>query len=116
MRTYGRLPPDENGYRQWVEVNSANLATDDNVWLTTLAQNLKLITGESPFFANFGLPSEQAIIMQIVPQYHVNLIQQRFAQYFASLIITRVPGPGNPVWRVNVLTRYGARIQTDVPT
>ncbi len=108
MRTYGRV----NG--QWVEVTSVGAPTEDYVWITTLIQNLKLIVGESPFFANYGIPSEQSVIQQIAPDYYVSLTQQRFSQYFASLIITRIPEPITPTYRVNILTRAGTRFEQEI--
>lgn len=106
MRTYGRVPDGSGGLR-WVTVEGVGVAVEDAIWITTLIQNLKLIINESPFFANYGLPSEQAVIQQIAPDYHVSLTQQRFAQYFASLIITRIPDVITPTYRVNILTRAG---------
>ena len=41
MRTYGRITNAE-GNLQWVEVTTDANGRNDNVWLTTLAQNLKL--------------------------------------------------------------------------
>jgi hypothetical protein len=112
VRTYGRIYTD--GVPQWVEVTDVGEPTSDYIWITTLIQNLKLILGESPFFANYGLPSEQAVIQQIAPDYHVSLTQQRFSQYFASLIISRIPGSLTPTYRVNILTRAGTRFQEDI--
>ena len=100
---------------RWVTVATEGLPTDDYLWITTLIQNLKLVIGESPFFANYGLPSEQAVIQQIAPDYHVSLTQQRFSQYFASLIIVRLPNTTNPTYRVNVLTRAGTVYQQEIP-
>lgn len=116
MRTYGRIP-DGSGGLEWVEVSGDTPDGESMMWLTTLIQNLKLITGESPFFADWGIPSEQSVIQQILPDYYVTLTQQRFAVYFASLLIVRLPDEApTPTYRVNVITRYGTRITTDVPT
>lgn len=116
MRTYGRVP-DGLGNLRWVEVSSNSPETETQVWLTTLIQNLKLIVGESPFWADWGIPAEQSVIKQIMPDFNVNLTQQRFAQYFANLSIVRTPSARpTPTYRVNVLTRYGSLIETDIPT
>ena len=114
MRTYGRIP--KNGGLAWVEVNSNDTASDDYVWITTVIQNCKLILGESPYFANYGIPSEQAIIQQLFPDYYVTQIQQRYAQYFASLIISNVPGEVNPTYLVNIITKAGSRVQVSIAT
>jgi len=114
MRTYGRLPPDETGYRRWVEIQTQDNGSNDYVYLTTLCQCLLLILGESPFYANHGIPSEQAIIQQIFPDFYVFQTQRQFAPYFASLIITKMPEP-TPTYRVNVVTNYGTSIQREIP-
>jgi len=113
MRTYGRLPPDATGYKQWVEIQSQDNGSDDYVFVTTLCQCLLLILGESPFFANHGIPSEQSIIQQIFPDFYVFQTQRQFAPYFASVIITRMPEP-TPTYRVNIVTNYGTTIQQEI--
>ncbi len=55
MRTYGRQYNADGTYT-WVEVSTDANGFDDAVWLTTMAQVLQLHLGESPFFANFGIP------------------------------------------------------------
>ena len=55
MRTYGRVYAEDGSYT-WVEVSTDANGFDDMVMLTTLAQVLKLNLGESPFYANFGIP------------------------------------------------------------
>lgn len=115
MRTYGRLPPDANGHRQWVEISTQpDTGSNDYVYLTTLIQCLLLILGESPFYANHGIPSEQSIIQQVFPDFYVMQTQAQFSAYFASLIITKIPGAATPTYRVNVLTNYGTRMQVQV--
>lgn len=113
MRTYGRVD-DGSGNLVWAEVETQEDGSNDYVYITTLCQCLLLILGESPFYANHGIPSEQAIIQQIFPDFYVNQTQQQFAPYFASLIITKMPEP-NPTYRVNVVTNYGTRVQTEIP-
>lgn len=115
MRTYGRLPPDETGYRQWVEVQTQPDGANDYVYITTLTQCLQLILGESPFFANYGIPAEISVIQQIFPDFYVTQTQQQFAPYFASLIITKMPDP-TPTYLVNIVTNYGTRVQQEIPT
>ena len=114
MRTYGRIP--FQGGLQWVEVNSDQTGSDDYVWITTVIQNCKLILGESPFFANYGIPSEQAVMQQLFPDFYVTQIQQRYSQYFASLVISRVPDTVNPTYLVNIITKNGAQVQVSIAT
>lgn len=113
MRTYGRTPPDVNGNRRWIEIQTQPNGANDYVYVTTLCQCLQLILGESPFYANHGIPSEQAIIQQIFPDFYVFQTQRQFAPYFASLIITRMPEP-TPTYRVNIVTNFGTTIQEQV--
>lgn len=114
MRTFGRIP--YSGGLKWVEVNSNDTGSDDYVWVTTVIQNCKLILGESPYFANYGIPSEQAVMQQLFPDFYVTLIQRRYSQYFASLIISRVPGEVNPTYLVNIITKNGGQVQVSIGT
>jgi hypothetical protein len=111
LRTYGR---DANG--KWVVVQTDANGFDDNVWLTTLAQALKLTPGESPFFADVGIPAQQSIVTQVYPDFYVSLIQSRFAQYFASLNISRqISQDGiTPEYRIDAVTNKGATISGTV--
>jgi len=110
MRTYGKL----NGV--WVEVSTDSFGNDDGVWITTLCQTLKLFLGESPFFATYGIPSQQSIVTQIFPDFYVAQVQSQFSQYFASLQIQRRPQrsaiPSDPIYDVNIVTHRGAVIPT----
>lgn len=117
MRTYGRLPPDETGYRRWQVVETQrDTGSNDHVYITTLIQCLQLILGESPFYANHGIPAEISIIQQVFPDFYVAQTQAQFAPYFASLIITKVPGLITPTYRVNIVTNFGTRHELDIPT
>lgn len=89
---------------------------DDDVWLTTLAQALKLTPGESPFFADVGIPAQQSVVTQVYPDYYVSLLQARFAQHFASLTITRqLSADGvTPEYRIDAVTNKGATLSGTV--
>ncbi len=113
MRTYGRITNAE-GNLQWVEVTTDANGRNDNVWLTTLAQNLKLNIGESPFYANNGIPQYQTIVTQVFPDFYVMQIQSQFSQYFPSLIITKNQTPA-PNYNVRVMTSYGVVLPITIP-
>ena len=122
MRTYGRvaLDPLYPGVLTWVQVDTDSNGFNDLVYLTTLAQVLKLNLGESPFYGNFGIPAKSSVITQIYPDYYVTFTQQQFTQYFTSLIITRSSvtnskGQDMPVYAVNVVTQYGSKIPFQGP-
>ena len=102
-RVYGRL----NG--AWVVVTTDANGYDDNVNLTWLWQCLKLSQGESPFWADWGIPAQRSIMQQIFPDYYVNLMQQRFAQYFAALQILKVPST-TPTYSITAITQQGAKL------
>ena len=111
MRTYGRTPPDEFGNRQWVQIDPDPITgANDIIWFATLAQTLRLQLGESPFFANYGIPAIQSVRTQVPPDLYVARTQQQFAQYFASLVIFRNP-PVYPPQRQNTPT-YTAQALT----
>ena len=115
MRTWGRQY-SENGTYQWVEVLPDANGYEDNIWLTTLVQALKLNLGESPFYANLGIPQQQTIVTQVYPDFYVSQIQQYFAPRFASLTIFRVPASFPPVYQVNAVCHSGAIINETIAT
>lgn len=108
MRVYGR----ENGV--WVTIQTDANGYNDYVYVTALIQCLKLNLNESPFWANWGIPAQQTIVTQIFPDFYVALIQQRYAQYFASLIITKVATDTTPTYNVKITTNQGAQIEASV--
>lgn len=113
LRTYGR-----NSEGQWIEVTTDSNGYNDNVYLVTLIQNLKLNVGESPFFARNGIPAQQSVISQIFPDYFVQQVQQQFSKYFASLLIAKIPTSIQnhyPLYRINVLTNQGSSILMEIP-
>jgi hypothetical protein len=107
MRTYGRIL-NEDGSKTWVVVETDANGYNDNVYLTTLAQCLKLNLGESPIYANYGIPQYQTIVTQVLPDYYVMQTQTQFSQYFASLTINRVQGSSPPVYNVSAVCHSGA--------
>jgi hypothetical protein len=113
VRTYGRVY-SPNGTYKWVVVQTDPQGNNDAVWLTTLLQCLQLNLGESPFYANYGIPDEQAVIQQLWPDYNAALTQQQFAPYFAALTIARVPGAAAPTYAVNVTTNAGVKLTATV--
>jgi hypothetical protein len=115
MRTWGRTT-DELGNKTWVEVTTDSNGFSDNVFLTTLVQALKLNLGESPFNANVGIPQYQTIMTQVMPDFYVSNIQQQFAPYFASLVITRVQGAFPPQYNVSAVCHSGAIINETIAT
>ena len=114
MRTYGRTT-DEYGNKTWVVVETDANGDNTNVWLTTLVQLLKLNLGESPFFANLGIPQYQTILTQVLPTYYVTSIQQYAAPNFASLSFTQVPNAFPPQYNVIANCVNGATIN-QIPT
>jgi hypothetical protein len=116
MRTYGRTQDVLTGKKTWWIVTTDNNGFNDSVYLTALAQVLKLNLGESPFFSNYGIPAHQSVIMQVYPNYYMAVTQQQFAGFFASLILTPLPdaedsdGRPAPAYNISVLTNLGSRI------
>lgn len=109
MRTYGRVPVDPldpNGPKQWVVVETTPQGYNDGVYVTALAQCLKLNLNESPFWANFGIPAKQSLMQQIAPDTYVSFTQQYFAQFFASLVVAKLPTV-TPEYNVSVITHQG---------
>ena len=95
------MTTDANGY-------------NDAVYLTTLCQVLQLNLNESPFYSNFGLPAVPDVLQQVQPDFYMTRIQQQFAPYFASLIITKL-GSDPPAYRINVVQNNGSVAVVQVP-
>ena len=114
MRVSGRVP-QPNGSLQWVVVETAANGDNSQVYLTALAQALKLNLNESPFYGDWGIPAHSSVVQQIPPDYNIMLTQQRFAPYFASLIISRISS-NPPTYQVNVTTNYGAVLSYTIAT
>ena len=114
MRTYFRQFPtaDQSFTTYWVEISTTD-GYDDFVWFCTLIQVLLLNLGESPFYANYGIPAQQTVITQIFPDYYVNITQQQFAQYFSSLIITKIAST-TPTYLINATTTQGFPISAEI--
>jgi hypothetical protein len=109
VRTYGRVTDPSSGARFWVQVNPDDNGWNDSVYLTTLIQCFKLNWGESPFFADWGIPAHQSVMQQIPPDYYMALMQQRFAPYFSALQITKVVDAAMPTYDVFVIMHNGAQ-------
>jgi hypothetical protein len=109
MRTWARVN-NEDGSKTWTEITTDSNGFNDSVWLSTLAQALKLNLGESPMYANLGIPQYQTVVTQVFPDFYVNQIQQYFSPYFASLTITRRQGVSPPIYDVNAVCHTGAII------
>ena len=112
MRTYGRTY-DSLGNPTWVQVDSQPDGNFEYGYITTLIQVLKLEQGESPFFSNYGIPAQRAIIQQVFPDFYVTLTQQQFSSFFASLQITK-ENSTTPTYDVNIITTQGTKFQQKV--
>jgi len=115
MRAWGRTY-NEDGTYQWVAVTTQANGLNDAFYVTALAQCLKLNLGESPIYANAGIPQTQTIATQTPPDFYMYRTQQQYAQYFASLTINRVPGSLPPQYNVRAVTHSGAIISQNIPT
>lgn len=113
MRTWGRTA-DEHGNKKWVVVESDENGDFSYGWITTLIQTLKLSLGESPFYAQYGIPAQQSIVTQIYPDYYANITQQQFAGYFASLSITKVDGAERPTYNIQAVFLNGVTYRGDI--
>jgi hypothetical protein len=97
----------------WMVVTTDPGGFDDYVWINTLIQCLKLGVGESPFYAQYGIPAQQSVIQQVFPDFYVARTQAQFSRYFASLIIAKLANT-EPEYNVNITTNQGARVQFNV--
>lgn len=113
MRTHGRIT-NADGSKTWVVVTTDSSGFNDMVYLTTLAQVLKLNQGESPFWANYGIPAKNSVMQQIFPDYYVSRTQQQFAPNFASLVVAK-QNISTPTYNISVITHQGVKLNLAVP-
>jgi hypothetical protein len=113
MRTYARAR-NADGTKTWVTIETAANGDNSLVYLVTLCQVLLLNLNESPWFGNFGLPSQQSVMQQVAPDYYISRTQQQFAPYFASLLIAKA-GSNPPTYNIAVTTLAGAQLNFDLP-
>lgn len=135
MRSWGRIPAGANnphssaigsfiigesgigngsGEMQWIEVTTDENGYNDAVWLTTLAQVLKLGLNEDPIFGNYGIPAQVDVRNQMQPDYYVTLTQQAFEQYFTALIVTK-NSSNPPTYTVNATTNPNSILLNPIP-
>lgn len=112
--------PEERVVMQWVQVDPTAAGFDDYIYITTLIQTLKLNLGESPFYANYGIPAKASIVQQVAPDFYVMRTQQQFAGFFANLTIARAPAPpgyavDTPTYNIAVTTHEGVKLSVTVP-
>jgi hypothetical protein len=113
VRTYGRIiNPD--GTKTWVVVQTDAAGLNDDVFITTLIQCLKLNLGESPFYAQYGIPAHPSVVQQVFPDFYVAQTQQQFAPYFASLLIAKRASP-TPTYDISLTTHAGVKLSASVP-
>jgi len=113
VRIFGRYT-DPMGNKKWTVVETAANGSNDAVYLVNLIQVLLLNLGESPFYANYGIPAKPSVLQQVFPDFYVTRTQQLFAGFFASLIIIKQPSR-TPTYNVSVITHQGQQIKIDVP-
>ncbi|TCB23980.1 hypothetical protein E0H77_12515 [Acinetobacter sp. ANC 4633] len=114
MRVYGRIT-NPNGSKSWVVVTIDAKGFNDAVYVTALAQAIKLVLQESPFYGNVGIPQYQTIVTQVYPDFYVAQLQSQYAQYFASLNITRQQGVDPPTYNVTAITHQGSTLSAAIP-
>lgn len=121
MRAYGRLIDTLTGKKTWFTVTTDKNGFNDMVYLVNLAQVCKLNLGESPFWADWGIPAHASVMMQIPPDFYVALTQQRFVMRFLSLTLQRMPdatddgGRPMPFYLISCITNWGADLDVNVP-
>ena len=119
MRVYGRVY-DELGQPSWFAVQTDAAGSNQYIYVTALVQVLRLNLNESPFYGNYGIPAKNSVLQQIAPDYYMAFTQSNYSQYFANLIITRVPAQSppypasTPTYNVSVLFKNGTKVQVDI--
>ena len=119
MRVWGRIVNPDLSYT-WTEVTTDANGYNDEVMLTAFCQVLQLQPNESPFYADYGVPSIHSVQSQTYPTNNVYLMQQRYAQNFVSLLVapttlTEANGAVTPVYNVIATTHTGAILTATIP-
>jgi hypothetical protein len=115
MRAWGRVY-NEDGTYYWAAATTDAQGDNSYVYITQLIQWLKLNLGESPFYANAGIPARRAVATDVSPDFYVLYAQQQFAQFFAMLNISKINNANDPpTYQINLITFQGVPIQTTVP-
>jgi hypothetical protein len=114
VRTYARYTTPA-GVKGWQEVDTAADGSNDMVFVVTLIQVLLLNLGESPFYANYGIPARPSVQQRVWPDFYVARTQRQFSSYFASLIISAQRLAAEPTYNVDLVTNQGVRINVGVP-
>ena len=119
MRTYGRVYDPITKAQTWVEISTDANGGNDYVYVTALAQTLKLNLNESPFYGNFGIPARTVVAQQLQPDYYISFIQNYYAPQFASLLIAKQAqslGNNKPVYNISAMRNNGSLYQGTVAT
>lgn len=116
MRTYGRVAPDPlyPDRLEWRVVETDENGLNDMVYVTALCQVLKLNLGESPFWAQFGLPARDSVMQQFAPDLYVARTQRYFGPFFTALLVVKVEA-ADPTYRVAITTHNGVVLNRLVP-
>jgi hypothetical protein len=120
MRIYARVPADPlspiDTPKKWVVVTTDARGYNDAVYITAMAQTCKLNLGESPFWANFGIPAKQSVISQIMPDLYVVLIQQFYQKFFSSLLLAKIPSADGvtPQYKLSATSKSGFQFNATI--
>lgn len=119
MRVWARQYTDEYNYT-WVKVETDPSGYNDAVYLSAFAQALQLQPQESPFYAEYGIPSIQAVHSNVTPDMNVYFMQQKYAPNFISLQVIPSHTQGtngtiNPVYNVTAITHTGSVLSAVIP-
>lgn len=104
MRNYG---VDSN--QNWVEITDPNY-----IYLSAVAQTLRLSLNESPIYGNYGIPAQQSVISQVAPNAAVINTQSQYAPYFSSLVITSQQNTPQPTYNISAIFQNGTVVSSVV--
>lgn len=113
MRVWGRVYSSPTSWT-WQAAQTDASGNNDMPAATWFIQCCKLNLLESPFFGQWGLAAQQSVVQQVAPDYYMSLMQQRFAPYFASLLIAKNSG-STPSYGITIITHQGVTLNANVP-
>jgi hypothetical protein len=111
-RVWGKENQPDGSYK-WKKIETVSYENFEYGYVTNLIQALKLNVGESPFYANVGIPAQKSVATQIFPDFFVVQTQQLFSPYFATLLISKINSP-TPTYDINITFYNGKKFYTQV--
>lgn len=111
MRIYHKIKDENTNRTKWIIITDP-----DEIYVFWLIEVLRLILGESPFSADWGIPATETIATNIYPDYYVSIVKEKFAPYFQYLSIERLDHNVDRavVYKVEIIKLNGQSVSENI--